>query len=187
MPIRGGPQLIGSENNKWHSHDPLGRRLRGRWAPPLAAVWKQHAWSVDRQTLERQRELRIGIAGVWKWRFQCRNGSSLIPTVALTGMHGDRQACGPYHNIDNMMDNRSCFRVVLTPSQYMTAGHNHTSLSEVTDAAALGAWRGPVDKADRLLLTQGVVHLLSNHSVRHQCFRGYNGDVFRLTVDIQQG
>lgn len=45
---------------------------------------------------------------------------------------------------------RSCFRVVLAPSQCMTASLNHTSLSEVTDAAAQGSRCGPVDKADRL-------------------------------------
>lgn len=45
---------------------------------------------------------------------------------------------------------RSCFRVVLAPSQCMTASLNHTSLSEETDAAAQGSRCGPVDKADRL-------------------------------------
>lgn len=42
---------------------------------------------------------------------------------------------------------RSCLRVVLAPSQRMSASLSHTSLSEVTDAAAHCARCGPVDKA----------------------------------------
>lgn len=60
----------------------------------------------------------------------------------MTGMNGDREVRGPNYIENNVLDDQR---------RLMTALLNHTSLSEVTDAAAPGAPCGPLDEADRLL------------------------------------
>lgn len=169
MPVWGDPQRIGSRLGKWHSHDPLARRLQGARAPPLSAVWKQHAWSVDSRPARCGRSQRRGLRQNEDFSGRteaARSGGRRWQVCKDPGNHG-KDRCpiirprGP---------SAVCPHVCVPKPAKFTGGDRRCCAGAVR-------WRRPTHDA----------HSVGESGHTHARCGGRNGRVGWATMDIQRG